>query len=66
MEFPEPQDPDLVYSDSMAGDLFLESDADIRRFTAVFEHLRAAALSPKDSASTIAARRKTFEKGSAP
>jgi hypothetical protein len=49
MEFPDPADPELVYLDSMAGDLFLEREADVRRFTVIFEHLRAAALNPKDS-----------------
>ncbi|MFK3984873.1 helix-turn-helix domain-containing protein [Micromonospora sp. NPDC050397] len=53
MDFPETADPDLVYIDSMAGELFLERDADVRRFTVIFEHLRAAALSPVDSARLI-------------
>ena len=63
IEFPDPQDSDIVYSDSMAGDLFLEADAEIRRFAAVFEHLRAAALSPKDSARLITERLRTLERG---
>lgn len=66
LTFPDAQDPDLVYSDSMAGDLFLETEADIRRFTAVFEHLRAAALSPADSSQLIAARIEQLQKGSSP
>jgi hypothetical protein len=66
MQFPEPQDNDLVYSDSMAGDLFLESEADLRRFTAVFDLLRAAALSPKESSRLMASRLRALEKESAP
>lgn len=49
MDFPDAADPELVYIDSMAGDLFLERDTDVRRFTVIFEHLRAAALSPAES-----------------
>jgi transcriptional regulator with XRE-family HTH domain len=54
MDFPDTADPELVYIDSMAGDLFLEREADVRRFTVIFEHLRAAALNPADSARLIA------------
>jgi transcriptional regulator with XRE-family HTH domain len=64
LDFPEPKDPELIYSDSMAGDLFLETDADVRRFTAVFDLLRASALSPKDSTRMINERIKALEKGS--
>ncbi len=66
MDFPESQDPDLVYSDSMAGDVFLESEADGRRFTAVFDLLRASALSPTDSTRMIAERIKALKKGRTP
>jgi hypothetical protein len=31
MEFSEPTDPELVYVDTLAGDLFLEAEADLRR-----------------------------------
>jgi transcriptional regulator with XRE-family HTH domain len=49
MSFADPADPEIVYLDSMAGDLFLETEGDIRRFGSVFDHLRATALSPQDS-----------------
>lgn len=39
-------DPPVVYIDSMAGDLFLEEEAELRRYTDFYEHLRALALSP--------------------
>ena len=41
--------PDVIYIDSMAGDLFLEAEADVRRYRLVFEHLRAVAASPDAS-----------------
>jgi hypothetical protein len=49
MEFGDPADPELVYVDTLAGDLFLEADADVRRYAAMFDHLRATALSPANT-----------------
>jgi len=53
MEFRDKLDPDLVYVDTLAGDIFLEADEDIRRYRDMFDHLRAGALSPADSARLI-------------
>jgi transcriptional regulator with XRE-family HTH domain len=44
---------DVVYVESPSGSLFLESEADMARFTAIFEHLRAMALAPKQSVSLL-------------
>ena len=55
LEFPDPADQSLVYIDSMAGDLFLEDDMEIRRYILMFEHLRAAALRPDESVTLLAA-----------
>ena len=49
MNFPDAADPEIVYLDSMAGDQFLEAEADVDRFESVFDHLRAVAPSPDDS-----------------
>ncbi|GAA1720071.1 helix-turn-helix transcriptional regulator [Kribbella yunnanensis] len=46
--------PDLVYEERLAGDLFLELEAEIDRYGYVFDQLRARALSPRDSSSLIA------------
>jgi transcriptional regulator with XRE-family HTH domain len=46
--------PDIVYVESVAGDMFLESEAEIDRHGLVFDHLRATALSPRDSSALIA------------
>jgi transcriptional regulator with XRE-family HTH domain len=54
LDFPNPADPELVFIDSMAGDLFLETEADIRRYSFLFDNLRAIALSPDNSVSLIA------------
>jgi hypothetical protein len=53
MDFPDAADPALVYIDSMAGDLFLEREPDLRRYTVLFEHLQAAALDPANSVQVI-------------
>jgi transcriptional regulator with XRE-family HTH domain len=54
LDFADPMDTDLVYVDSMAGDLFLESDVEIARYRTMFDNLVAVALSPNDSASLVA------------
>ncbi|QQQ81069.1 helix-turn-helix domain-containing protein [Saccharothrix sp. 6-C] len=54
MDFEDPLDHDLVHVDSQAGEIFLESDADITRFRSDFDHLVAVAKSPDDSAALIA------------
>ncbi|WP_329614240.1 helix-turn-helix domain-containing protein [Streptomyces brevispora] len=53
MDFPDAQDPELVYVDTPAGDLFLESETEIRRYKSMFEHLQAVALGPNDSAELL-------------
>jgi transcriptional regulator with XRE-family HTH domain len=46
--------PDLIYEERLAGDLFLETEAEIDRYSLVFDHLRARALAPRDSSTMIA------------
>lgn len=58
LDFPDSADADLVYVESMAGDLFLEEEPEIRRYTSAFDHMRALALSPGDSVKLIAAAAK--------
>jgi transcriptional regulator with XRE-family HTH domain len=48
MEFAD-DDPALVYTENAGGGLFLESDIDIIRYRATFQHLVAQALSPSDT-----------------
>lgn len=55
MEFKDDLDPELVYVDTLAGDIFLEADDDVRRFKVMFDHLRAGALSPAESTKLITA-----------
>lgn len=53
--FADPTDLDVVYVDCPAGNIFLEKEKDVRRHTTWFDHLRAAALPPGESAEFIAA-----------
>jgi transcriptional regulator with XRE-family HTH domain len=55
LEFPDPADQSIVYTESAAGGLFLEQDEEIRRYILMFEHLRAAALRPQATAALLAA-----------
>lgn len=55
MHFGEAVGPDIVYIESHAGDIFLEEEADVARYNVASTHLRAGALSPKASASLVAA-----------
>jgi len=53
LRFEEPSANDVVYNESQAGDLFLESETDRSRFAGIFEHLRALALPPEQSVALI-------------
>jgi DNA-binding XRE family transcriptional regulator len=53
LEFPERTDPDVVYTEGVAGHAYLERDSEVRACAEAFDLLRAAALSPADSAEMI-------------
>jgi transcriptional regulator with XRE-family HTH domain len=53
LQFADEAIPDVIYIDSMAGDLFLEAESDVRRYKLVFEHLRAVSASPDASRSLL-------------
>jgi transcriptional regulator with XRE-family HTH domain len=57
MNFADDAVPDVIYLDSMAGNLFLESDVEVRRYRLAFEHLRAVAESPDGSRAQLGAIR---------
>jgi transcriptional regulator with XRE-family HTH domain len=63
MDFKDPLDPELVYIDTMAGDLFLEADADLRRYRSMFDHLRATALSATQTSDLLASAAATMKGG---
>jgi hypothetical protein len=57
MQFDDETVPDVIYLDNMAGNLFLESEVEVRRYRLAFEHLRADAMSPDGSRAHVAAIR---------
>ena len=54
LQFAEEAIPAVIYVESMAGELFLEHESDVRRYKLMFEHLRAVAASPDVSRSLLA------------
>jgi len=52
VRFPSPDDPDIVYVEGATGDIFAEAE-DAIWYDEVFDHLRAAALSPQESRNMI-------------
>ena len=53
LEFPEVGDTDIVYIEDLSTSQYLETPTDIERYTLVFDHLRASALSPERSVAFI-------------
>jgi hypothetical protein len=53
LQFDDAMFSDVVYIETQAGDLFLESETDVSRFSAIPEHLRALALPPEASIALI-------------
>lgn len=58
LRFPEPEDPDAVYVETPAGELFVEEPEEVGRFQIAFQRLLATALDPGDSLAMIAAAEK--------
>ncbi|GAA1809258.1 helix-turn-helix transcriptional regulator [Planosporangium flavigriseum] len=55
LEFPEEVHSPVAYVETYAGDVYLESEADLRRVTLTYTHMHAAALSVTKSRELIAA-----------
>jgi len=53
LQFPEAGDTAIVYIEDQTTSQYLETAADIERYTLVFDHLRASALAPERSAEFI-------------
>lgn len=51
--FPGPHDPDVVYQENQSGSVYLEEADELERFSQMFSHLMAKALSPEDSVRLI-------------
>jgi hypothetical protein len=53
LDYAEATDPDVVYVETLAGDIYLEESSDVARYTIAFDRLRAAALHPDESVQLI-------------
>jgi transcriptional regulator with XRE-family HTH domain len=51
--FPEQADPDVVYVEYTTSGVYLEQQSDVRRYTLMFDHLRASALKPDDTLAMV-------------
>jgi transcriptional regulator with XRE-family HTH domain len=51
--FSEPDGPDVVYLELEAGDLYIDNTRQVQRYAGAFARLRAAALSPEESAAVL-------------
>jgi hypothetical protein len=49
LSFPEAYDPDVVYLENQAGSIYVEDAGETERYSQMFTHLIAKALSPEDS-----------------
>jgi transcriptional regulator with XRE-family HTH domain len=47
--FPDSHDPDVVYQENQSGSVYVEEAGEAERFSQMFSHLIAKALSPEDS-----------------
>jgi transcriptional regulator with XRE-family HTH domain len=54
LEFADAADPAVVYLEHLTGSLFLEREDEVRRYTVVFDHLRAESLGTGQSVMLIA------------
>jgi hypothetical protein len=54
LDFPEPGDPPVVYAENATGGLFLEKVDELQKYAFIFDHIRAAAIRPEESAALIA------------
>ncbi|HUZ26176.1 MAG TPA: helix-turn-helix transcriptional regulator [Streptosporangiaceae bacterium] len=53
--FDEPSEPDVVYLETVGGNLYVDKPEETRLFATAFDHLRAAAISPRDTRAMLRA-----------
>jgi transcriptional regulator with XRE-family HTH domain len=53
LEFPEPDDPELLYHEYVTGALHIEDESEVREARLVFDALRSEALNPAESVALI-------------
>lgn len=53
LDFPDDEDPNVVFAENATGGLFLEKTDELRKYDWIFDTIRAAALSPEESRDAI-------------
>jgi transcriptional regulator with XRE-family HTH domain len=53
IQFPEEDDPDVVYVEGIMGDLYLESVEEVKRYQSAFERIQAVALNPQETLTSV-------------
>ncbi|WP_305788527.1 helix-turn-helix domain-containing protein [Symbioplanes lichenis] len=53
LDFPEAEDPDVVFVENATGGLFLEKPDELRKYHTIFESIQASALSREESRNMI-------------
>ncbi len=53
--FDKPSEPDIVYLETVGGNLYVDKPEEVRLFATAFDHLRAVALSPGDTRAMLRA-----------
>jgi hypothetical protein len=54
LDFPEAEDPDVVYAENATGGLFLEKSEELKKYSSIFDTIRTSALTPEESTVMIA------------
>ena len=53
LDFPEVEDPAVVFAENATGGLFLEKSDELHRYAFIFDHIRSTALTPEESTKLI-------------
>jgi len=53
LDFPDPEDPNVVYAENATGGLFLEKSDELEKYSSIFDTIRASALTPEESIEMI-------------
>ena len=53
LDFPEAEDPNVVYAENATGGLFLEKSDELEKYSSIFDTIRASALTPEESIEMI-------------
>ena len=54
LDFPDAEDPGVVFAENATGGLFLEKSDELRKYVSIFERIRSTALPPEESRKVLA------------